>query len=180
LTAVSPPFRISICSSFTISSLIFQGTGCNAHIQHTIENRIAKVHSTLMIFSTYPGPPPIPRSVTLAKPKNKGKSYTTFLKPIVSAEWLRLIRLKYPNAPQPPYGNVSARLNSHFLLHDLSLCSNLYKLPLNLTMCGHRHPMSLLRLWSQNHQSIPTHMLTLNNNNQRDTYDSRVGRDMQK
>ena len=31
LTKVSLPFRISICISFTISSLIFQGTGCIAH-----------------------------------------------------------------------------------------------------------------------------------------------------
>jgi len=29
LTKISPPFRISICISFTISSLIFQGTGCS-------------------------------------------------------------------------------------------------------------------------------------------------------
>jgi len=54
-------------------------------------HRIAKAYSTLMISSTYPGPPSMPRSVTLAKPKNKGKSYTTFLKPIVSTEWLRQI-----------------------------------------------------------------------------------------
>ena len=40
-------------------------------------------------------------------------------------------------------------------------------------MCGHRNPMSLLRLRSQSHQSIPTHMLTIDDN-QRDTYDSRV------
>jgi len=58
---------------------------------HTIENRIAKAHSTLMISVTYPGPPPMPRSANLAKPKNRGYSYTTFLKPIVSAEWLRLV-----------------------------------------------------------------------------------------
>ena len=126
-----------------------------------------------MISSTYPGPPSMPRSVTLAKPKNKGKSYTTFLKPIVSAEWLRQIRLKYPHAPLPPSGNVSSRLHAHFLLHHLSLCNNLYKLPPYLKMCGHRNPMSLLRLRSQSHQSIPTHMLTITDN-QRDAYDSRV------
>ena len=40
-------------------------------------------------------------------------------------------------------------------------------------MCGHRNPMSLLRLRSQSHQSIPTHMLTITDN-QRDAYDSRV------
>jgi len=115
----------------------------------------------------------MPRSVTLANPKNKGKSYTTFLKPLVSAEWLRQIRIKYPHAPQPPTGNVSSRLHAHFLLHHLSLCNNLNKLPPYLTMCGHRNPMSLLRLWSQSHQSIPIHMLTIDDN-QRDTYDSRV------
>jgi len=57
--------------------------GCsNAHPQNTIENRIAKAYSTLMISSTNPGPPHMPRSVTLANPKNKGKSYATFLKPL--------------------------------------------------------------------------------------------------
>jgi len=126
-----------------------------------------------MISNTYPGPPSMPRSVTLAKPKGKGKSYTAFLKPIVSAEWLRQIRLKYPHAPQPPSGNVSLRMHGHFLLHYLSLCNNLYKLPPYCTMCGHRNPMSLLRLRFQSHQSIPTHMLTIDDN-QRYAYDSRV------
>ena len=114
-----------------------------------------------MISSTYPGPPSMPRSVTLAKPKNKGKSYTTFLKPSVSAEWLRQIRLNYSHAPLPPSGNVSSRLHAHFLLHHLSLCNNLFKLPLYLKMCGHHNAMSLLRLRSQSHQSIPTDMLTI-------------------
>ena len=124
-------------------------------------------------FQQNPGPPSIPRSVTLAKPKNKGKSYTTFLKPIVSAEWLRQIRLKYPQSPLPPSGNVSSRQHAHFLLHHLSLCNNLYKLPPYLTMCAHRNPMSLLRLQPQSHQSIPTHMLNIVDN-QRDAYNSRV------
>jgi len=126
-----------------------------------------------MISSTCPGPLSMPRSVTLAKPKNKGKSYTTFLKPIVSAGWLRQIRLKYPNAPLPPSGNVSSRLNAHFLLQHLSLCNSLYKLPPYLTMCGHRNPMSLLRLQSRSHRSFPTHMLTIADN-QRDAYDCLV------
>jgi len=140
----------------------------NSHLKHTIENRIAKAYSTLMISITYPVPRSMPRSVTLANPKNKGKSYTTFLKPIVSAEWLRQIRLKYSQAPT---GNVSSRLHAHFLLHHLSFCNNLYKLPPYLTMCEQRNPMSLLRLRSQSHESIPTHMLNIDDN-QRDTYDS--------
>jgi len=86
---------------------------------------------------------------------------------------MRQIRLKYPHAPLPPSGNVSSRLHAHFLLHHLSLCINLYKLPPYLKMCGHRNPMSLLRLRSQSHQSIPIHMLTIADN-QRDVYDSRV------
>jgi len=170
-------FRYTVLHTNTIASKLYN-LRCkfrcsNAHPQHTIENRIAKAHSTLMISSTYPGPPSMPRSVTLAKPKNKGKSYTTFLKPIVSAERLRQIRLKYPHAPLPPCGNVSSRLHAHFLLHYLSLCNNLYKPPPYLKMRGHRNPMSLLRLRSQSHQSIPTHMLTIADN-KRDVYDSRV------
>jgi len=177
LQLVALHFRYTVLHTNTIAAKLYN-LRCkfrcsNSNPQHTIENRIAKAHSTLMISSTYPGTPSMPHSVTLAKPKNKGKSYTTFLKPIVSAEWLRQIRLKYPHAPLPPSGNVSSRLHAHFPLHHLSLCNNLYKLPPYLTMCGHRNPMSLLRLWSQSHQSIPTHMLTIADN-QRDAYDSRV------
>jgi len=171
-------FRYTVLHTNTIAAKLYN-LRCkfccsNAHPQHTIENRIANAHSSLMISSTYPGPPSMPRSVTLAKPKNKGKSYTTFLKPIVSAKWLRQIRLKYPHAPLPPSGNVSSRLHAHYyLLHHLSFCNHLYKLPPYLTMCGHCNPMSLLRLRSQSHQFIPTHMLTITDN-QRDAYDSRV------
>jgi len=95
------------------------------------------------------------------------QNYTPFHKLIVSAEWLRQIRPKYPHAPQPPSGNVSSRLHAQFLLHHLSLCNNLYKLLPYLTMCGHRNPMSLLRLRSQSHQSNSPHMLTIDDN-QRD------------
>ena len=111
--------------TYTIAAKIYnlrcQFRCSKSHPQHTIENIIAEAHSTLMISSTYPGPPSMPRSITLAKPKNKGKSYTTFLKPIVSAEWLRQIRMKYPHTPQPPTGNVFSRLHAQFLLHHLSL-----------------------------------------------------------
>jgi len=132
-------FRYTVLHTDTIASK-FYNLRCkfrysNAHPPHTIENRIAPAHSTLMISRTYPGPPSMPRSVTLAKPKNKGKSFITFLKPIVSSEWLLQIQLKYPHAPLPPSGNVSSRLHAHFLLHHLSLC-NLYKLHPYLTMCG--------------------------------------------
>ena len=150
LQLVALHFRYTVLHTNTIAAklynLRYKFRCSNVHPQHIIENRIAKAHSTLMICSTYPGPPAIPRSVTLAKPKNKGKSYTTFTKPIVSAEWLRQIRLKYPHSPLPPSGNVSSRQQAHFLLHHLSLCNNLYKLPSYPTMCAHRNPMSLLRL----------------------------------
>jgi len=175
LQLVALHFRYTVLHTNTIASKLYDLNCSNAHSKHTIENRIAKAYSTLMISSTYPGPPSMPRSVTLANPKNEGKSYTTFLKPIVSARWLRqiMIRLKYPHAPLPPSGNVSSRLHDHFLLHHLSLWNNLYKLPPYLKMCGHRNPMSLLRFWSQSYQSIPTHMLTIADN-QQDAYDSRV------
>jgi len=130
-------FRYTVFHTNTIAAKVYnlrcQFCCSCSHPPHTMENRIAKAQSTLMISSTYPGPPSMSRSVTLANPKNKGKSYTTFLKPLVSAEWLRQIRIKYPHAPQPPTGNVSSRLHAHFLLHHLSLCYNLYKLPPHLT-----------------------------------------------
>jgi len=87
LQLVALHFRYTVLHTNTIAAKLYN-LRCkfccsSAHSQHTIENRIAKAHSTLMISSTYPGPPSMPRSVTLAKPKNKGKSYTIFLKPIV-------------------------------------------------------------------------------------------------
>jgi len=92
LQLVALHFRYTVLHTNTIAAklcnLKCKFRCSNAHPQHPIENRIAKAHSTLMISSTCPGPPSMPRSVTLAKPKNKRKSYTTFLKPIVSAEWL--------------------------------------------------------------------------------------------
>ena len=105
LQVVALHFRYTVLHTKTIAAKLYnlrcQFRCSNSHPQHTIENRTAKAHSTLMISSTYPGPPSMPRSVTLANPKNKGKSYTTFLKPIVSAEWLRQMRMKYSHAPQP-------------------------------------------------------------------------------
>jgi len=144
----------------------------HASLRDTFEPRCFRILGSCLMYVEY-----IMKCIAQSSwpnPKNKGKSYTTFHEPIVSAEWLRLIRLKYPNAPHPPSGNVSSRHHAHFLLHHLSLCSNLHKLPPYLTICGHRNPMPGLRLRSQSHQSIPTHMLTLDDNNQRDTYDSRV------
>jgi len=138
LQLVALHFRYTVLHTNTIAAKLYN-LRCkfccsNAHPQHTIDNRIAKAHSTLMISNTYPGPPFMPRSVTLAKPKNKRKSYTTFLKPIVSTEWLLQIRLKYPHTLLTPSGNVSSKLHAHFLLHHLSLCNNLYKLPPYLKM----------------------------------------------
>jgi len=51
LTKISPPFRISICISFTISSLIFQGTGCstrlgNIEIGHVTHMNLLMSHVT--------------------------------------------------------------------------------------------------------------------------------------
>jgi len=84
LQLVALYFRYTVLHTDTIAAKLYN-LRCkfrysNAHPQHTTENKIAKAHSTLMISSTYPGPPSMPRSVTLAKPKNNEKSYTTFLK----------------------------------------------------------------------------------------------------
>ena len=64
-------FRYTVLHTNTIAAKLYH-LRCkfrcrNAHPQHTIENRIAKAHFTLMISNTYPGPPSMPRSVTLAK-----------------------------------------------------------------------------------------------------------------
>ena len=68
-------FRYTVLHTNTIAAKICnlrcQFRCSNSHPQHTIENRIAKARSTLMIYSTYPGPPSMPRSATLANPKNQ-------------------------------------------------------------------------------------------------------------
>jgi len=84
LQLVALHFRYTVLHTNTVAAKLYnlrhKFRCSNAHPQHTIEDRIAKAHSTLIISSTYPDPPLVPRSVTLAKSKNKGKSYTTFLK----------------------------------------------------------------------------------------------------
>ena len=95
--------------------------------------------------------------------------YTRYLKPLLSKEWLRLVRVQYANSPNPPTGTPTSRTHAHFLLHHLSLSSNLYKPSPYLSMCREKNPMTLLRLRAQSHQQVPTHMLTIEHQ-KRDTY----------
>ena len=71
LQLVALHFRYTVLHTNTIAAKLYnlrcQFRCSNSHLKHTIENRIAKAHSTLMISSTYPGPPSMSRSVTLAK-----------------------------------------------------------------------------------------------------------------
>jgi len=88
LQLVALHFRYTVLHTNTIASKLYN-LRCkfccsNAHPQHTIENRIAKAFH-INDFQHLPWSSiHAPLTVTLAKPKNKGKSYTTFLKPIVS------------------------------------------------------------------------------------------------
>ena len=107
-------------------------------------------------------------TVALAKPGNRGKSYTTYLKPLVTAQWIWQLTAAHP--PQSTSATPTGRSQAHFMIHGPSLYNNLYKIPPYLNICTQRNPMSLTRFRSQSHQLIPTHTFTIQNA-QRVTYD---------
>ena len=172
-------FRFTVTHTHTIAAHLYTlrcaRRPSNAHLPQSIENRIEKAHRTLQLHSSsgYPRPPPIPPTVAQAKPANKGKSYTRYLKPLVSKEWIRLVRVQYANSPNPPSGTPTSRPHAHFLLHHLSFTSNLYKPSPYLRICREKNPMTLLRLRAQSHQQVPTHMLTIEYH-KRDNYADRT------
>jgi len=135
------------------------------------ENRIETAYHTLGLSTSYPGPPTIPMSVALAKPGNRGKSYTTYLKPLVTTEWIRQLTASHP--PQSPHATPTGRTQAHFMIHGPSLYNNLYKIPPYLNICTERNPMSLTRYSSQSHKLISTHKFTIENA-QRVTYDQKL------
>jgi len=73
----------------------------------------------------------MPMSVTLAKSGNRGKSYTTYLKPLVKAEWIRQLTAAHP--PQLPNATPTGRTQAHFMRHGYSLYNNLYKISQRVT-----------------------------------------------
>ena len=113
----------------------------------------------------------MPMSVALAKPGNRGHSCTTYLKPLVTAQWIRQLTAVHP--PQPTNATPTGRTQAHFMIHRPSLYNNLYKIPPYLNICTERNPMSLARFRSQSHQLIPTHTFTIQNA-QRVTYDQQL------
>jgi len=105
-----------------------------------------------------------------AKPGNRGKSYTTYLQPLVTAEWIRQLTASQP--PRPAHATPTGRTQAHFMIHGPSLNNNLHKIPPYLNVCTERNLMSLTRVRSQSHQIIPTHKFTIENA-QRVTYDQK-------
>jgi len=85
-------FRYTVTHTHLISAHLYtircQRKASNAHPQHSLENRIERAYHALGLSTSYPGPPTMPMSVALAKPGNRGKSYTTYLNPLVTAEWI--------------------------------------------------------------------------------------------
>jgi len=124
-----------------------QRKASNAHPRHSLENRIETVYHTLGLSTSCPGPPTMSRSVALAKSGNRGKSYTTYLKPLVTVEWIGQLTAAHP--PQPPNATPTGRTQAHFMIHRPSLYNNLYKIPPYLNICIERNPMSLTKFRSQ-------------------------------
>jgi len=58
-------------------------------------------------------------SVVLAKPGNRGKFYTTYLKPIVTAAWIQQLTAAHP--PQPTNATPTGPTQAHFMIHGPSL-----------------------------------------------------------
>jgi len=120
---ISLHFRYTVTHTNLISAHLYtlrcQRKTSNAHPRHSLENRIETAYHTLSLSISYPGPPTMPMSVALAKPGNRGKSYTTYLKPLVTAEWIQQLTAAHP--PQPTIATPTGRTQAHFMTHGLSL-----------------------------------------------------------
>jgi len=96
---VSIHFSYTVIYTHLISAHVYtlrcQRRATLTNPRHSIQNRIEKAYHMLRLFTPYPGPPVLPVSVALAKQCNRGKSYTTYLKPVVTAEWTLQIFLKH-------------------------------------------------------------------------------------
>jgi len=151
---ISLHFRYTVTHTHLISAHLYtlrcQRKTSHAHPRHSHENRIETTYHRLGLSTSYPGPPTMPMSVALAQPGNRGKSYTTYLKPLVTAEWIRQLTVAHP--PQSPNATPTGLTQAHFMIHGPSLCTNLYKIPPYLNICTQRNPMSLTRFRSQSHQ----------------------------
>jgi len=82
-------------------------------------------------------------SVVLAKPTNRGKSYTKLacLKPVINVEWVQQLTSSHPS--QPSHATPTGHTQAHFMIHGPSLYNNLYKIHPYLNICTERNPMSL-------------------------------------
>jgi len=63
-----------------------QRKASNTHPRYSL--KIEKAYHKLRLSTSYSGPPTMPMSVALGKQGNRGTSYTTYLKPVVNAEWV--------------------------------------------------------------------------------------------
>jgi len=112
---VSLHFRYTVTHTHIISAHLCtircQRIASNAHPRHSLENRIETAYLALGLSTSYPGPPTMPMSVALAEPGNRGKSYTTYLKPLVTAEWIRRLNASHP--PQPAHATPMGRTQAH-------------------------------------------------------------------
>jgi len=138
---------------------------------YNTETYFLKKSSIHALGLSYPGPPTMAMSVALAKTGNTGKSYTAYLKPLVTAEWIRQLTASQP--PQPAHATPTGRTQAHFMIHGPSLYNNLYKIPPYLNICTECNPMSLTGIRFQSQQLIPTHKFTIENA-QRVTYDQKL------
>jgi len=116
---VSLHFRYTVTHTHNISAhlckLRCQRKASNAHPRHSLENSIETAYHAMGLSTSYPGPPTMPMSVTLAKSGNRGKSYKTYLKPLVTVEWIRQLTASHP--PQPAFATPTGRTQAHFVIH---------------------------------------------------------------
>jgi len=114
---VSLHFRYTVTHTHLISAHLYTlrclRKASKTHPQHSLENRIEKAYHILHLSTSYPGLPTMPMSVALAKQGNTGIPYTTYLLPLVTAEWARQITSTHPI--QQTHATQTGNTQSHFM-----------------------------------------------------------------
>jgi len=127
---VSLHFRYTVTHTRLISAYLYtlrcQRKASNTHPRHSLENRIEIAYHALGLSTSYPEPPTMPMSVALAKLGNRGKSYTIYLKPLVTVAWVRQLTSSHPS--QPPHVTPTELTHAHLMIHGPSLYNNIYKI----------------------------------------------------
>ena len=95
-------FRLSVTTKGGLSSLLYlaQTTQRNLLPHDALENRVAQAFDRLGLAQHYPVWSGLPGHITSPKTKNKEKSFSNYLKQIVSKVWLKETLVNAHHLPQ--------------------------------------------------------------------------------